>query len=101
MKELIFFILAVLVLIWGLYRCFKTKNERLFYALLLFASLILHGYPLHWPIELSLSIWGFLGFFVMGYKILYKKLDKSLIAFAIVLLTFGVIFLLHGIWCPW
>lgn len=100
MKQWILFIVGTLIFIIGLCRCFKTKNEHLFYGLLMFGSLLLHDFPLYWPIEISLSIWGFLGFLVMCYKILYQKLDKSLIPFTIAFLGFGVIFLLQGILHP-
>ncbi|GEM_PF-4716100 len=98
MNDRVLLILTIVGFVWGLYKCFKEKNERLFYSLLLVAGLLIPRYTSNWPIELSLAIWAFLGFFVIGYKILYKKLDKSLLVFAIVFLTFAIIFLLQGLW---
>lgn len=91
--DVVILILILVVLVFGFYKWYRKRDDRLLYALIFLGTLELPRRLLGWPIEISFAMWAFLGFFVLTYKVLYKKLDKSLIAFALVFLVFAIVFL--------
>jgi hypothetical protein len=100
MNNLVLFVLILLSLAWGLYKCIKEKNERLFYSILIAISIFSAKYPFRVPLEFVFSFNGFLGCGVLLYKGLYKKPDRSLLSFSATLFAFGVAFLLQGLLFP-
>ncbi len=97
MKEQVMLCLFLVALAYGVYKYWKTKNESIFYALFLVATLQLVRYPLYLPLELSLSAWAFFGCGVLTYKIVRKKMERSMFVFPIVFVGFGLMFLLQGL----
>ena len=96
MNDRVFIVLVILAFVFGLYKCFKEKNGRLFYSLLFCASLLIPRNAFVGLPELRPAIWSFLGFFVVGQKVVYKKWDRSFIVFAVIFLALGIILLLQG-----
>ena len=93
MIEIIIFSLAV---IYGLYKWRKTKSDSILYGIILATSLYLVK-TFNMPTELGFSLWAFFGFFVLLYKSLQKKIEKSMYVFSIMFLGFGIVFLLQAI----
>jgi hypothetical protein len=100
MKDQVIFVLMLMTLGWGFYKSWKTKNEGLFCATLFCGSVFSIKYPFYVPIGFAVSFVGFFGFGFLLYKILYQKLDKSLMVPAILLLISGIVFLLQGFSFP-
>lgn len=98
MNEKIFALLFFASLIWGFYKAWRTKNERLFYGLLTCISIQLILYPLKLSNDFAFAFCAFVGFAILLYKILFKGLDKSLSVCAVIFLVLGIVFLLRD--CP-
>lgn len=96
MKDQAIFVLMLMALGWGFYKSLKTKSEGLFYATLFCGSIFSTKYPFYVPIGFAISFIGFLGFGVLLYKIVYQKLDRSLLIPALLLFASGIVFLLQG-----
>lgn len=88
------FYLLLAAIIYGIYKFYKTKNESIFYGLFFVATLQLVRYPFYLPLEISMSMWSFFGCTVLSYKIMRKKMERSLFAFPIVFFALGLVFLL-------
>lgn len=97
MKEQVLLSLFLAALAYGIYKCWKTKNESIFYALVLVTTLQLVRYPFYLPLELSLSAWAFFGCGVLTHKIVKKKMERSMFIFSIVFFGFGLMFILQGL----
>lgn len=97
MKDQIVLILVLLASAWALYKSVKIKSERLLCGVVILLSFQLTKYPYWLPIDISLAICGFFCFFAILYKVVYHKLDKNLIIYAIMFLFFGIIFLFEGL----
>src|SRR6266404_7119144 len=131
MKEKLEFGIILFCLAWGVYKYFRTKDERVIYGMIVFASVFSAKYPLRVPVEFCFSFNGFFGFVVLLYKWLSQRMcvnnlvslkkemsessfptaeitefgnktefSRNLMAFAVLSLMFGVIFLVQGLVFP-
>ena len=97
MNDQIFFTCVLVALGWLIYKYFKDRKEYTLYIIFIFTSMQLHGYPFYLPIEVGFACWAFLGFAIILYKVIYQKLDRNLTVVAVMLFTFGIVFLIQGL----
>ncbi len=100
MNDQLFFTALIICFAWAIYKSIKTKNERLFYAILVGASIFSAKYPFHVPFEIVFSFNGLLGFGFILYKIAKQKLSKPFSILALFCLITGNIFLLKRFLFP-
>ncbi len=93
MTEIILFGLAVL---YGIYKCIKTKNVLLSCILVVIIFSFITE-RLHLPTELDLSLWAFFGCGASLYRLFKMKTDKFFYTFSILFFGFGIIFLFQAI----
>jgi hypothetical protein len=89
-------IVFLVIIVYCLLKYYKTKKELMIYAIVLACSLEITQSPFNLPSELALSLWAFLGFGVLLYKIVTKKMERVLYIFSGIFFTFGIIFLLQA-----
>ena len=98
------FIISCLALVYAGYKWYdvktkgdSAKSERILYVIVIFMALQLNGYPFWLPAEYSLSVWGFLGFAGLLYKVIRKTSEKNLLFFSIMFLALGIEFFILGL----
>ncbi len=97
MSDQYIFYLMIPALVYGFYKAYRKKNEKLFYGLLLILFIRLSQFPLYLPVEFSMALWAFLGCGVLFYKGKVKKIDGSLIIFSLMFFALGLILLLNAL----
>jgi CDP-diglyceride synthetase len=97
MKGPISFAVFLVIIAWGIYRCYQIKKERYFQGLLAVCIFQLQYYPLWLPAEFVFSGFCLLGCGALLYKVCFQKQDKNLLMYSGIFLFCCAVFFIQGL----
>ncbi len=93
MNSKVYFILALLALVWAIYLYVRRRKKVYLYITITFIATMLTEYPFDLPLETTLVIWSLLGIWIVFRDPSRKNPDSSLTMVGLMLIAFAIVFL--------